>query len=366
MKTNLQDDSIYIVGAGAQTPVGRYVLAAAAAVRCGISAYAEHPFMIDKHGEPMVVARADWLDETLPLADRIVKLAVDAAEEALHPLAAQLPALRRQMRVHLALSVENLPDPVQRQNVLDRFASEAGFASAAPPIESVVEGNAGGLLALENACRQLRRGEAELCLVGGADSWLDPERLEAVDFAGRLHSVNYSWGFTPGEGAGFCLVTTGAMARRLGLPPLAELLAVATAQETKLMGTKTVCIGEGLTAAFRGVLKPGQSESKRVAHCYCDFNGETYRADEYGFTICRTRESFEDPGSFTAAAECWGDVGAASGALALTLPLAAWSRGYAKGPVTLAWSSSARASLRGAALLKNLVTSSEVTVCRLP
>jgi 3-oxoacyl-[acyl-carrier-protein] synthase-1 len=348
---SFQDDAIYIIGAGAQTPVGRYVLAAAAAVRCGISAYAEHPFMIDKHGEPMVVARADWLDETLPLADRIVTLAVDAAQEALHPLAAQLPALRRQMRVHLALSAENLPDPAQRQSVLDRFAAGAGFTPADPPIEPVADGHAGGLLALENACRQLRRGEASLCLVGGADSWLDPERLEAIDFAGRLHSVNYSWGFTPGEGAGFCLVTTGAMARRLGLPPLAELLAVATAQETKLMGTKTVCLGEGLTAAFRGVLMAGQAAA-RVAHCYCDFNGETYRADEYGFTICRTREGFEDPGSFTAAAECWGDVGAASGSLALTLPLAAWSRGYAKGPVTLAWSSSARAPLRAAALLK--------------
>jgi 3-oxoacyl-[acyl-carrier-protein] synthase-1 len=347
----LQDDSLYLVGAGAQTPVGRYVLAAAAAVRCGISAYAEHPFMIDKHGEPMVVARADWLDETLPLADRIVTLAVDAAQEALHPLAAQLPALRRQMRVHLALSAENLPDPAQRQNVLDRFAARVGFTPADPPIEPVADGHAGGLLALEDACRQLRRGETCLCLGGGVDSWLDPERLEAIDFAERLHSVNYSWGFTPGEGAGFCLVTTGAMARRLGLPPLAELLAVATAQETKLMGTKTVCIGEGLTAAFRGVLMAGRAAA-RVAHCYCDFNGETYRADEDGFTICRTREGFEDPGSFTAAAECWGDVGAASGPLALTLALAAWSRGYAKGPVTLAWSSSASAPLRAAALLK--------------
>ena len=82
------------------------------------------------------------------------------------------------------------------------------------------------------------------------------------------------------------------------------MLGVATAEETKLMGTETVCIGEGLTAAFRGVLDPRH----RVAHCYCDFNGETYLADEYGFTICRTREGFEDPGSFTAAAECWGDV----------------------------------------------------------
>ncbi len=99
---NLNDDAIYLVAQGAQTPVGRYVLAAAAAVRCGICVYAEHPFMIDKYGEPMVVARADWLNETLPLEDRIVTLAVDAAHEALHPIAAQLPSLGRQMRVHLA------------------------------------------------------------------------------------------------------------------------------------------------------------------------------------------------------------------------------------------------------------------------
>ncbi len=181
--------------------------------------------------------------------------------------------------------------------------------------------------------------------MGGADSWLDPERLEAIDFAGRLHSVNYSWGFTPGEAAGLCLVTTGASARRLGLNPLAELLAVATAQEMNLMSTQTVCIGEGLTDAFRGVLTFSQALGLRVAHCFCDFNGETYRANEYGFAICRTREAFEDPGRFTAGAECWGDVGAASGPLALALPLAAWSRGYACGRVMLAWSSSASARL---------------------
>jgi 3-oxoacyl-[acyl-carrier-protein] synthase-1 len=348
MNSSLRDESIYIVGAGAQTPVGRYVLAAAAAVRCGISAYAEHPFMMDKYGEPMVVARADWLAGTLPLEDRIATLAADAAQEALRPLGDQLPAMRQQLRIHVALSAENLPDSGQRQKVLDGFATRTGFTASDPAIESVSDGHAGGLLALENAVHQLRRGDAPLCLVGGADSWLDAERLAAIDFAGRLHSVNYSWGFTPGEGAGFCLIASGAMARSLGLTPLAELLAVATAHETKLLGRETICIGEGLTAAFRGVLNP----SHRVSHSYCDFNGETYRADEYGFAVCRTADGFQDAGSFTAAAECWGDVGAASGPLALTLPLAAWSRGYAKGPVTLAWSSSARAPLRAAALLR--------------
>jgi len=195
-----QDESIYIVGAGAQTPVGRYVLAAAAAVRCGISAYAEHPFMIDRHGEPMVVARAEWLDETLPIEDRLVSLAVDAAQEALDPLRRQLASLHGRIRLHLALSSENLADSDQRLGVLDRVASGVGLASPDGFMDPVADGNAGGLLALENAVRQLRRGEAPLCLVGGTDSWMDPERLEAIDFAGRLHSVNYSWGFTPGEG----------------------------------------------------------------------------------------------------------------------------------------------------------------------
>jgi 3-oxoacyl-[acyl-carrier-protein] synthase-1 len=346
---SLNADAIYVIGAGAQTPVGRSVLSAAAAVRCGISAYAEHPFMIDKHGEPMVVARAEWLNETLPLEDRIADLAVDAALEAVYPIGERLAELRPEIAIHLALSAENLSTDTERQRVAERLIVESGFTAGDRRVEIVADGHAGGLLSLKRAVQQLRSGAAQLCLVGGADSWLDPQCLEAIDNAGRLHSVNYSWGFTPGEGAGFCLIATGDTVRRLGLEPLAQILAVATAEETKLMGTKTVCIGEGLTAAFRDVL----NREHLVSHCFCDFNGETYRAEEYGFAICRTRGYFVDPGRFTAAAECWGDVGAASGSLALTLPLAAWSRGYANGPVSLAWSSSASAPLRGAAVVQH-------------
>lgn len=353
MLFSLNKESIYIVGAGAQTPVGRSVLSSAAAVRCGISANAQHPFMLDKHGEAMVVASANWLDESLATEDRVSTLAIDAAQEALHPLTPQLSGLRQKVRVHLALSADNLAEPALRQKVLERIALGIKSAATDSAITAVIDGNAGGLLALENAVRELRCGKAQFCLVGGVDSWLVPERLEAIDLAGRLHSVNSSWGFTPSEGAGFCLITTGDAARRLSLNPFAELLAVATAQETKLLGTQTICIGEGLTAAFRGVLTPDH----RVAHSYCDLNGEIYRADEYGFTICRTAEYFADASSFTAAAECWGDVGAASGLLALSLPIAAWSRNYAKGPVALVWNSSASRPLRAAVLLKQCRTS---------
>jgi 3-oxoacyl-[acyl-carrier-protein] synthase-1 len=343
----VRDDAVYVIGAGAQTPVGRSVLAAAAAVRCGISAYAEHPYMIDRHGEPMVVAGAGWLDEALPADERVAVLGADAAREALAPLADRLAWLGGPLPVHLALSAENLPDASARERVLGALLAGAGLDASRVEVEVVTDGHAGGLLALERAAWRLRAGQAHACLVGGADSWLDPERLEAIDVAGRLHSVNESWGFTPGEGAGFVALATGAAAAPLGLAPLAELVGVATAHETKCMGTRTVCIGEGLTTAFRAVLDPRWP----VAHAYCDFNGETYRAEEYGFAVCRTSDRFVDAGSFTAGAECWGDVGAASAPLGVGLAVAAWARGYAPGAAQLVWGSSATGALRGAVLL---------------
>lgn len=341
------DEAICIVSAGAQTAVGRSVLAAAAAVRCGISAYAAHPFFVDRRGEPAVVARADWLDASLPLAERIGILAIDAATETLRPLAPQWSRLAQHVRVHIALSTQTLPSSQGHQHVLDRLMASASLRDVARPPEAVLDGHAGGLLALDNACRQLRQHDGLICLVGGADSWLDPERLQALDCADRLHSVNHSWGFTPGEGAGFCLVTTVGTARRLDVMPLATLAGLGIASESKLLGSQDVCIGEGLSAAFRATL----DAAAPVAHTYCDFNGEPYRADEYGFAVGRTRSGFLDPGRFTAPARCWGDVGAASAPLLMTLPLAAWTRGYGQGAANLVWCSSATLPHRGAVVL---------------
>lgn len=351
LEGEIADDAICIVGAGASTAVGRGLFATAAAVRAGIAGFDEHPFMIDKHGEPMVVARAKWLDEDLPVEDRIVALGLESAQEALaSAYSKKLSTGRDIIRGHWSFSEENVPDASRRQELVSRIVTQLHLDSFAS--DCFAEGHAVGFLALANACADLRARKAHFCIVGAADSWLSPERLEAIDMAGRLHSVNYSWGFIPGEGAGCCLVTTGARAKQFGLAPLAEVLGVGVGYETKLMGTQTVCIGEGLTEAFRQVL----DARYRVSHCYCDLNGETYRADEYGFTICRTSEYFEDASKFTAAAECWGDVGAASGVLALNLAIAEGSFARASYGAQLAWASGAGQALRGAGLISRRVT----------
>ena len=59
----------------------------------------------------------------------------------------------------------------------------------------------------------------------------------------------------------------------------------------------------------------------------------------------------EDAAAFEAPADCWGDVGAASGPLYISLVVEAEARGYSRGPLSLVWASSV-AGQRAAATLR--------------
>jgi len=342
-----QEDAVYVISVGAQTPVGRSALKAAAAVRCGISAYREHPYMIDRYGEPMVVAQADWLPEVSLPQDRMIRLGTDALLDALQ--IARSISYRGGLSIVFAMSGMNLPSEESQAMTARAILAELSQAGISSQGKVLAEGNAVGVKAIQQACHRLQSGSEEMIAVVGVDSHLGREQLESIDYAGRLHTINNSWGFTPGEGAGALVLTTGRILGRNKITPLARVAAVATGNESKLLGTKTICIGEGLTQAFRGAL----SDSDKVVHSYCDLNGETYRADEFGFAVCRTGKGFHDAGSFNAAAECWGDVGAASVPLQVALATSAWARNYAKGSNVLCWSSSTTSPLRGALRLTN-------------
>jgi 3-oxoacyl-[acyl-carrier-protein] synthase-1 len=90
--------------------------------------------------------------------------------------------------------------------------------------------------------------------------------------------------------------------------------------------------------------------SDPVDRIICDMNGERYRANEYGFAVLRNPGRFKDAADFETPADCWGDVGAASGPLFVSLVTEAEARGYSKGPLSLIWASSENGT-RAAALL---------------
>lgn len=339
--------AIVVVSVGARTPLGFSAAASAAAVRAGISGIQNHPYMIDRFGEPMKVTRDVGIDAALNGPDRAAAIATAPALEALTPLR----SIGHSVPVAMIVSTGE-PRPGQNDDFaagmyaqlrarLSRDVALAGGGSNAG-------GHAGGILAIHHAYRMLKDDRAKFCLAGGVDTHLEPETLEWLDQHEQLHSDENTYGFCPGEGAGFCLMTKLQTAREFGIKPLLEVVCTAVASEENRIKTQTVCLGDGLTTAFRLLFDDAPSDP--VDRIICDMNGERYRANEYGFAVLRNPGRFKDAADFETPADCWGDVGAASGPLFVSLVTEAEARGYSKGPLSLIWASSENGT-RAAALL---------------
>jgi 3-oxoacyl-[acyl-carrier-protein] synthase-1 len=333
--------TVVMIGSGARTAIGMTAPSTAAAVRAGISGFVEHPFVVDTAGKRMIVAAAPYVGIEVTGAARLAQLAAPAAAEAVASLSAfpigQLP---------VSLFVGLPPVRPGRGNdvpatVAARLREELPSICRVATIGVIETGHAAGTTAIQRAWQAVRSGVSDFALAGGVDSYLEPDTLEWLEENDQVHSAgpeNNAYGFIPGEGAGFVLLATAAAAQRYQLSAALELMSVAGTRETKLIKSGAVCTGEGLTELFRALA--GEPPTIKADHLYCDMNGEPYRADEFGFATTRAAGLFREPGAFTTPADCWGDVGAASGPLLLLLAEAATRKGYAAGPVLAAFTSS--------------------------
>lgn len=338
-----------IIGCGARTPLGLDRQSSAAAVRAGIAVIAEHPFMIDRFGEPMKVARDAALDPDLALPERLLALAIPAAREALAPL----DGVRTVPIVSIMVSLgEQRPgqDPHTSATLAEALCNGLNGTVATRQQAHWMGGHAGGILAMEEAHRLLAEGGAELVLAGGVDSYMSRDTLEWLDDSEQLHSEENIYGFCPGEAAGFVLIARMETARRLGLAPLVTLVSVGSGIERNLIKTEDICLGDGLSAAFRTAAEPIRN-AEMIDRIICDMNGERYRGNEYGFATLKTSGLFKDAAGFEAPADCWGDVGASAGPLFASLVVEAEERGYSKGPLSIIWASS-EGGWRAAAVLR--------------
>jgi 3-oxoacyl-[acyl-carrier-protein] synthase-1 len=333
---------VCIAATGTRTPVGLHSASAAAAVRAGITRLAEHPFMIDQAGDPMPAAMDPRLDPALFGAPRFVELAKSALEEV---TASLLWAASAAMPLYLGLP-----------EIRPGFSKEDVFAirSSLPysDVNVILEGHAAGLAALQLATEKIESGELEAGLVGGVESYFHPDTMEWLDSNRQLTGSVSRCGFVPGEGAAVCLLLSEKAAYRRGLRPLAWVAAAATGRETKLIKTSDVCLGEGLTAVVKEATRGLEIPRESVTDIICDMNSERYRSEEWGFVCLRLPFQMANPTDYVSPADCWGDMGSASGPLFAMLACQAWARNYAKGPRTLLWASS-EGGLRGAVLLES-------------
>lgn len=344
------DRGVVVVGLGAVTPIGRSALTSAAAVRAAITGFSQHAFMVDAAGEPMRVAQCAWLAAEPSIANHIVHCLTASIQQSLVVLADAAVEVPLTLFINLPLARPGLPETIAatvQEEILNAFSgvfSRVGVAQL---------GHAGGLLAMQSALRALESNPAGACVIAGGDSYLDPDTLEWLEETEQLHGAgerNNAWGFVPGEAGGAVLVMTADRARTLGLDPLARVVGVGSARESKLNRSGQVCIGEGLTSAIR-LATGAYGDGHCLTDVYCDMNGDPYRADEFAFAVSRVRERFVAASDFVAPADCWGDVGAASGLLYVALASIASLKGYARGSDALIWCSSDSGERAAAAIV---------------
>ncbi len=343
--------NVHLIANGARTPLGPAAAPSAAAVRALMRAAVEHPFMIGVSGEPIVGALEPRLDPKMMGSGRLLALAEAAIAEACLPLQTS-GGSRPRLPLHLALP-EIRPGFTARdiEAIRSGIAQFEKTASHISRVNVFPHGHAGGAMALKAGAEQIRQGAAEACLIGGVDSYFQPDTLGWLDENRQLVGPASRSGFIPGEGAGFCLLANDRLRDRLGDPGSLRVRSIAIENEPKLIKTEDTCLGEGLSASVRDVASDLRLPDERINAIYCDINGERYRATEWGFVCLRLSHYFDDPTSYVSPAECWGDVGAASIPLFAMLASEAARRGYSRGPRSLLWGSS-EAGQRGAVVLE--------------
>ena len=309
---------VLVVGCGAMTTLGVSAAASAAAVRAGISAGREHPFVVDRAGRRMVVAAAPYLDIDLPAPRRLSLLAGSAAVEAVGRMGA---GQGDPISIHVGLPPPRPGRGTDVSVVASHVLQEVATAARARcEIARIIEtGHAAGAMAIAEAWTMIRSGACEFALAGGVDSYLEPETLEWLESCDQVHGAgdeNNPYGFVPGEAAGFVLLASSEAASRQGGRATLEISKAACVQESKVIKSETICTGEAMSDLFEAL--GAGSKTGLVDRLYCDMNGEPYRADEYGFASIRAG-LLADASAFEAPADRWGDVGAASGPLFLVL-----------------------------------------------
>jgi 3-oxoacyl-[acyl-carrier-protein] synthase-1 len=339
---------VLVASVGGVTAVGLTAAATAAAVRAGIAGFRAMPCLIDSRGDEMIVAAVPGLPPAGVDVQRLLDLALPAAQEALAVAKNVVPRPVMPLCLGLPGNRPGMPDGLAgafAERLTRALEGQCEFTSAT----IVPRGHAAGLAAMYACARRMRDDGADFGLVGGVDSYISAETLEWLESEEQLHTAANPWGFIPGEASGFCLFATAAGLAKSGKAPLLSLQNVSLATESHVIKSSAVCTGQGLTAAIRGALK-ALPEGAKADDIICDLNAEPYRADEYGFTIPRISERCRDAVAFQNPADCWGDIGAASGPLFVALAAAAVQKSYASGLYTLVWTSS-EGGERAAALL---------------
>lgn len=322
---------VVVVGVGARAHHGLTALQVTMSVRAG-KMDARESHLIDKHGDPMGVCRLMSIGDQIMGIDRFVALGGPALTQAAFPWTSverRKSQAIRPLPVVVALPSATRPgfDARLREHLIRALEARSQVPVDHARSALVTACRGGGVRAFELALELVRGGEVPAVLVGGIDTYFDPDVLEWLDAELRLHSMQTENGFIPGEGAAFALLMSRG--RATGMERLGQIVSAATTLEPRPYGHEEPCLGQGITAAVRAAVAPVGAKARRVGWALTDVANERHRVDEWSYAMARNHEAFGHDLVHDQPLLKTGDVGAASAAMLVAMAATRWQTGCA-------------------------------------
>jgi len=261
-------------------------------------------------------------------ARRMLRLATPALEE-----------LREELGDDPVILYLGLPEPTAESAPwLEQFSDHLCARAGVPRDEGAGKifplGRASVLVALEAALETIGNDPSRPILVGGVDTFLDLRLLNTLDVEGRVLGPEVMDGFVPGEGAAFLLLKSSAKPQSAGI----LVQGAASTHDPGHRYGKEPARGEGLAQALQ-LLRSRLSSPPQIATTFAGVNGESFDAKLWGVARLRHRDIFTPDMTLEHPASCFGDTGAATGAILTALAVFAVEAGHRQGPA-LVWAAS--------------------------
>jgi 3-oxoacyl-[acyl-carrier-protein] synthase-1 len=330
--------SLALESIGAFTSAGPSTAQTMAALCLGVSLFEELPDR-DAAGEPVI-----GLPSALPLdkaqgVERLTALAGLALEEC-----GGDPSGGRPLPLLLCAPEpgDALPDP---EALLRAVLAEAPMAIEARASAVFAGGRIALFPALRAAARLIAEGGFAGCYIGGVDSLVDHETLDAAIRAGLVKTGPTPEGYVPGEGAVFL-----RLAARPGPGTLRVIAGVGEAQDPAPRGSSEPNSGTGFTHAAHAALAEARAAVPAIGLVVHDASGDRFGFRDVGFAISRLSPRQDPAPTIWAPATVAGEMGAAYGPLAVAQAAFFLHKQVSPGPAALV-RGAATGAARGAAVL---------------
>ncbi len=266
------------------------------------------------HGVDVKIEEGSYYREQY---DRIIKMALIALQDLFTRLTFDQSVFSQAIPLIMAMPEAQIHSKQIPTKILTANLLNCGAPFDDKQIRYIHTGRASGIQSLELAHRYLYELNHDFVIIGGSDSYKNYPLLTQLAEKERLLAPGSPDGFAPAEAASFILLTRHPEYAQSKNNHIIALHPIGQSEEPGHINSEEPYQGNGLDQAFKQALQRGFNSS--IDTIYCSMNGEGFWAKEQGVAMMRNSESFSENTLIEHPADCYGELGAATGTMLIGL-----------------------------------------------